>query len=139
MSFLIGIGVAPEEEVGEEQYEEGEQEGEEEQEMQEEQEWEGEWDDDAVDPDWLQPTNQEEDGQTTDDADWSADESEPAQKRPRVESSPLAATLAAAAASRAETLKVELDTALERIKQLEQENKILSLKLQLAEALASKG
>ena len=128
-----------EEEVGEEHYEEGDQEGEEEQEVQEEQEWEEDWDDDAVDPDLLQPSHQEDDGLTIEDADWSADESEPAQKRPRGGSSQQEATLAAAAASRAETLKVELDKALERVKELEQENKILSLKLQLVEALASKG
>jgi hypothetical protein len=86
----------------------------------------------------LQPTNQEYDGVATDDADWSADESEPSRKRPKVESSRQQATLAAAAASIAETLNVELNKALARVKELEQENKIISLKLQLAEALASK-
>jgi hypothetical protein len=128
-----------EEEPGEDHYGEEEQEEEEEQEVQEEQEWEEDWDDDAVDPDLLQPSHQEDDGLTIEDADWSADESEPVQKRPRGGPSQQEATLAAAAASRAETLKVELDKALERVKELEQENKILSLKLQLAEALASKG
>ena len=82
--------------------------------------------------------NQKDDEQATDDADWSADESEPSQKRPKVESSQQEATVAAAAALLAETLKVELSKALERVKDLEAENTILSLKLQLAEALASK-
>ena len=96
--------------VGEEEDEEEWQE-EEEEEYQEEatEEWGEEGADDEVDPALLRSSNQEDDGQTNDDADWSADESESSRKRLKVGAS----QQEAAAVLQKETLMVDLSKALE--------------------------